>query len=73
MSLSVSLVRGSEDYWGKSHVALFDVTMDSSYNSGGETVTPSNFLSMKRIDGMIFLGGNTASRRLRSPLQHGYG
>ncbi len=40
MAITLSRVKDAEDVWGKHRTVLYDITLDSSYPTGGEAITP---------------------------------
>lgn len=58
MALTVASINGDgldADVWGRSRVRVVDVTFDSSYDTGGESFTPSN-VGLHEIDAVIVTG-----------------
>lgn len=50
----------TEDQWGSAKVMARDVTFDTSYDTGGETLAASAF-GLKTLTGAVIIGGNAAS------------
>jgi hypothetical protein len=63
MALVFTKVPDGSDVWGKTRTELFDVTLDTSYPTGGTTITPAN-VGMRTIHSAECVGGNAASKVL---------
>jgi hypothetical protein len=64
MSLTITPVADSLDYWGHYAVQLFDIALDNSYPTNGYAVTAANFGIGPILVGMQFVGGNKAAGEL---------
>lgn len=60
MAISRTTVPDSEDYWGKQRVVSQDITLDTSYPTGGYSLAASA-LGWSEIRGVVVQGGNAAS------------
>ena len=49
MALTLSPVSGASTVWGNKRVRVYDVTFDSSYPTGGESLTASD-VKLKKIE-----------------------
>ena len=65
MAFTVAKVQGDFAHiaLGNAYAAMYDLTFDASYASGGESITAAE-LGLKKLLGMLFLGGNAASGKL---------
>ena len=60
MAITKTLVPDSSDVWGKHRVESYDITLDTSYPTGGYAISAAN-LGWSEITGVLELGGNSAS------------
>ena len=60
MAISKTVVPDSEDIWGKHRVKVFDITLDSSYPTGGYSLTATD-LHWSQLDSVEVISGNSAS------------
>lgn len=64
MSLTIALVAGSNDVWGRYRVGTFDITLDTSYPTNGYAVTAALFAQGTQLLGMMFIGGVKAAAEI---------
>lgn len=60
MALTRTIVPDSEDIWGKHRVRVEDITLDSSYTTGGYTLNAAS-LGWSQLDSVEVVAGNSAS------------
>jgi len=60
VALTFLAVPGGGDVWGRHRTDQRDITGDSSYPTGGYAITGPQ-VGLRSINGMTFLGGNTAA------------
>lgn len=66
MSLTQTRVPDGFDFWGQNQVTIRDFTGDSSYPTGGYSLTGTNFgFGTKLLRGVVCIGGNAASVNYR--------
>lgn len=61
MAITKTLVPDSADVWGKTRVETYDVTLDTSYPTGGYSI-PASALGWSEIRGALVLGGSGTSK-----------
>ncbi len=60
MGLTLAKVRGAENVVGSLRSDMYDITFDSSYASGGESLVAAA-VGLKNLLGVQFMGGNAAA------------
>lgn len=60
MAITKTLVPDSSDVWGKTRVEAYDITLDTSYPTGGYSL-PASALGWSQINGAVKLGGNSTA------------
>lgn len=62
MSLTSARIRDGQDVWGMHMTCIRDFTGDSSYPTGGYSLTGTQFgFGTKPLDGVLIIGGNAAA------------
>lgn len=65
MAATITKVRNGEDVWGKTRVQFVDFTGDTSYPTGGYTISPAA-VGMKAIIGADIVGANAAGGNIQA-------